>query len=260
MVKLSANLSMMFTEVGFLDRFAAAASAGFKGVEFLFPYAHPADEVAQAAAEAGVEVVLFNLSPGDWDAGERGMAALPGREGAFRAAMTQALDYAAALSCPRLHAMAGIVPDGADATAARRVYIDNLRWAAAEAGAAGRTILIEPINTKVDMPGYFLSGTRAAEQVIAEVGSDHIALQLDLYHMHIMEGIGLDRIGLLLPHVGHVQIADAPGRHEPGTGRIGYDTLLPALDALGYRGWVGCEYRPQGDTVAGLGWAADYLR
>lgn len=260
MVKLSANLSMLFSEMVFLDRFAAAAKAGFRGVEFLFPYAHPAADVAQAAAQAGVDMVLFNLPPGDWEAGERGMAALPGREAEFRDTVHMAMDYAAVLNCPRLHAMAGILPDGVDPVVARRVYIDNLCWAADVIGAAGRTLMIEPINTRVDMPGYFLSGTRAAEQVIAEVGSDHIALQLDLYHMHIMEGIGLDRIGLLLPHVGHVQIADAPGRHEPGTGRIGYDTLLPALAALGYRGWVGCEYRPAGDTVAGLGWAADYLK
>ncbi|TFH85014.1 hydroxypyruvate isomerase family protein [Billgrantia azerbaijanica] len=260
MIRLAANLSMLFHEHAFLDRFAAAADAGFRGVEYLFPYAHPPEALRAALDDAGVEQVLFNLPPGDWEAGERGLASLPGREAEFRDAVIEALRYAEALECPRLHAMAGLLPEDADAEvsdAHHATYLANLRFAAAEAAKAGRELLIEPINAR-DMPGYFLSRQDQAVAVLEAVGADNLRLQFDLYHCQIMEGDLTRHLERLLPHIGHVQIAGVPQRHEPDVGEVHYPALLARLAALGYRGWVGCEYRPAAGTREGLGWGRDY--
>ena len=254
MPRFAANLSMLFTELPFLERFSAAAEAGFRGVEFLFPYEHPADALRQRLTSAGVEMVLFNLPPGDWGAGERGLAALPGREDEQRAGVAQALDYAQALDCPRLHMMAGVLPEGADPHACEAVYIDNLHHAAAEAARFGVTLLIEPINP-IDMPGYFLTHQAQARRLIAAVGADNVRVQLDLYHCQMTEGRLSRTLTEQWPHLGHIQIAGVPGRHEPDeAGEINYRWLFGELDRLGYDGWVGCEYKPRAGTREGLEW------
>ncbi|MFC0324887.1 2-oxo-tetronate isomerase [Halomonas organivorans] len=264
MIRLAANLSMLFTEHDFLDRFTAAVDAGFRGVEYLFPYAHSPEALRTALDESGVEQVLFNLPPGDWAAGERGLASLPGREAEFRDAVIEGLRYAERLGCPRVHAMAGLLPEGADDRAlddAREAhhatYLANLRFAAGEAAKAGRELLIEPINTR-DMPGYFLSRQDQAVAAIEAVGADNLRLQFDLYHCQIMEGDLVRHLERLLPHIGHVQIAGVPERHEPNIGEVHYPAILERLSALGYRGWVGCEYRPAAATRDGLGWARPF--
>lgn len=258
MPRLAANLSMMYTEFDFLDRFAAAAEDGFRGVEFLFPYDWPAEALAERLRAAGPVQVLFNLHPGDWDAGERGLAALPGREAAFRDTVEQAIGYAQALGCPRLHCMAGIVPPDLSRSDAAHTYVHNLKFAAAEAAKAGLTVLIEPINSR-DMPGYFLNTPMQAVEILDAVGADNLKLQLDVYHTQIMQGDLVPTFRRLRSLIGHVQIADTPGRHEPGTGEINYPFVLAAFDAAGYDGWVGCEYRPKAGTRAGLGWAKGWL-
>ena len=258
MPRLAANLSMMFTEYPFEARFEAAARAGFRAVEFLFPYDWPSTQVALWLAGAGVENVLFNLPPGDWASGERGLAALPGREIEFRAALRKALDYAQVLGTPRLHVMAGLIPAGADAglrARMRETYLDNLRWAAQEALQAERTLLIEPINPR-DIPGYWLNHQQEALDVIAEVGAPNLRLQFDLYHAQIVDGDLTRRIERQVGLTGHVQIAGVPDRHEPDAGELAITHLLSTLDRVGYTGWVGCEYRPRGQTEAGLGWIA----
>lgn len=257
MPKFAANLSFIFQEVGFLDRFAAAAECGFKAVEYLAPYDHPPQTVARALSDNGLVQALFNMPPGDWAAGERGTAALPGREQQFRTGVDQALAYAKATKCPLLHAMAGLRPQGSDRAEARRVYAANLRWAADRLAPEGITVVIEPINTR-DIPGYFLNTTTEAMAVIAEVGRPNLKLQLDLYHVQIMEGDLAHRIRALAGHYPHIQIAGNPGRHEPDIGEIHYPYLFDLFDEIGYQGWIGCEYRPKGDTVAGLGWAKKY--
>lgn len=254
MPKLAANLSMMFQEVPFLDRFAAAADAGFKGVEYLFPYEFPADAIAARLERHRLTQALFNLPPGDWAQGERGLAALPGREREFMAALEQALDYARATGCRTLHVMAGNWPRGRDRSDGTRLYIDNLRRASERAAAAGVTLVIEPINTR-DMPDYFLNTSGQAMAVLAEVGRDNVKLQLDLYHCQIMEGDLAIHIRRLAGHYAHVQIAGVPERHEPDRGEVNYAYLLALFDEVGYDGWIGCEYRPAAETRAGLGWA-----
>ncbi|MBT2773896.1 hydroxypyruvate isomerase family protein [Halomonas sp. ISL-60] len=256
MIKLAANLSMLFNEHDFIDRFAAAADAGFKGVEYLFPYAFTADDLQHALKDAQLEQVLFNLPPGDWEAGERGLASLPGREGEFRDSVVEALRYAEALSCPRVHAMAGLLPEGADAaTQAEHLatYIRNLRFAASEAAKVGRDILIEPINTR-DMPGFFLSRQAQAMAVLEEVGAENLKLQFDLYHCQIMDGDLIRHLERQFSAIGHIQIAGVPERHEPNVGEVHYPAIFERLSALGYSGWIGCEYRPRADTRTGLGW------
>jgi hydroxypyruvate isomerase len=255
MPRFAANLSMLYAEYGFLDRFAAAARDGFKGVEFLFPYAHPAQELAQRLAGEGLQQVLFNAPPGDFDAGERGIAALPGREAEFRAGFEQALTYAEALQCPRLHVMAGLVPAGADVAPMQATYLANLSWASGLARAAGRKVLIEPINGR-DMPGYFLQRQDQAHAVLAAVGDPALQVQMDLYHCQIVEGDLEAKMRQYLPtgNVGHFQIAGVQARHEPDAGEINFAHLFGVMDALGYDGWVGCEYRPAAGTSAGLGW------
>ncbi len=253
MPKFAANLSMLFTELPFLDRFEAAAQAGFKGVEFLFPYEFETSVLAARLHDNGLAQVLFNMPPGDWDKGERGIACLPDRREEFRAGVDKALTYARALECSQIHCMAGILPADRDAKLAREAYVENVRYAAEKLASHNIELLIEPINTQ-DMPGYFLSGTRQALDVIAEVDLPNVRLQYDCYHMHIMEGALATAIERHLPAIAHIQVADSPGRHEPGTGEIDYPTLFKHLDAIGYAGWVGCEYRPKAGTLDGLGW------
>jgi hydroxypyruvate isomerase len=257
MPRFAANLSMMFTDAPFLQRFERAATSGFRAVEFLFPYDYSPGEVTQAARAVGVEVVLFNTVPGDWAKGERGLAAQPGREAEFRAGVARALEYADALGCRQIHAMAGLAAEGADRAAMRATYLENLRFAAEAAGKTGVTVLIEPINTR-DIPGFFLNHTEVAAAIIAEVGAPNLKLQFDIYHRQIMQGDLTPAIETHLPLIAHMQCADTPGRHEPGTGEINYPFLFEAIDRLGYQGWIGCEYRPKGETEAGLGWFKPY--
>ena len=257
MPKFAANLSFIFQEMGFLDRFAAAAACGFKAVEYLTPYEHPPEVIAEQLRRHGLEQALFNLPPGDWAAGERGIAALRGREQEFRDGVEQALVYAKATRCRLLHAMAGLLPESHDRAEAERVYLANLQHAADRLAAEGLTLVIEPINTR-DIPGYFLNTTTQAMSVIERVGRPNLKLQLDLYHVQIMEGDLAHRVRALFDHYPHVQIAGNPGRHEPDIGEINYPYLFDLLDELGYEGWIGCEYRPKGETRAGLGWAQRY--
>jgi hydroxypyruvate isomerase len=253
MPRLAANLSMMFNEVPFLDRFDAAAKAGFKAVEFLFPYEFPAAELKRRLDANGLRLVLFNMPPGDWAGGERGLASLPGRQAEFRTSVGRALDYATALDCKLVHCMAGIPPAGTPPVTAAALFAANIAWAAERAEAAGVRLALEPINHR-DMPGYHLNTMQQGADVIAAIGAERVGLQFDLYHCQITEGDITKRIEKLLPVIAHMQLADVPDRHEPGTGEIGWDYVLPRIDALGYQGWIGCEYRPAGDTVAGLAW------
>ena len=246
----------MFNEVPFIARFEAAAKAGFKAVEFLFPYEHAAEEIAAALKANDLQNVLFNLPPGDWAAGERGLAALPGREAEFRAGVAKALSYAKALGTPCLHAMAGVLAVGAVRAAYRATYVENLRYAANELAAHDITLLIEPINTR-DMPGYYLNTQADAHAIRQETGAANLKVQMDLYHVQIVEGDIATRLRQYLPHIGHVQIAGVPDRHEPDSGEVNYTYLLRLLDELGYTGWVGCEYRPLNGTLAGLRWMAN---
>ncbi|GAB4216753.1 MAG: hydroxypyruvate isomerase [Rhodoferax sp.] len=265
MPHFAANLTMLWPDRPFLDRFEAAARAGFKAVEFLFPYDHPPERVAQALQAHGLQLVLHNLPPGDWAAGERGLACIPGREAEFRDSVAQAAAYAPALGVRRWHCMAGIPPPGVSAAQARDTWVRNVRFAAAQAKALGVALLIEAINP-VDMPGYFVQRPRQAMALIHDVRADGVTdnvwLQYDVYHAQRTEGELTQTLRALLPHIGHIQIADTPGRHEPGTGEIAYPFLLAQLDALGYRGWVGCEYHPRdtrpGGTERGLAWLSAF--
>jgi hydroxypyruvate isomerase len=257
MPRFAANLSMMYGEVPFLDRFAAAAKDGFKAVEFLFPYDHPAEVVAQRLRAAGLENVLFNLPPGDWDKGERGLAALPGREAEFAASIDVALGYARALGCKRLHAMAGLVPHATDRHTWRSTYIRNLKLAAARTAEHGILLVIEPINTR-DIPGYFLNRQDEAQAILCEVGAANLKVQFDIYHVQIVEGDVATKLRRWIGGVGHVQIAGVPERHEPSLGELNYPYLFRLLDELGYDGWIGCEYRPKAGTSAGLGWLKEW--
>jgi 2-dehydrotetronate isomerase len=254
MPKFAANLSFLYGEHAFLDRFAAAASDGFRAVEFLFPYEETAEKIAATAKAAGVSIVLFNLPPGDWAKGERGLAALQGREAEFDAALATALDYAKILDCPRVHAMAGRVEDGADFA----TYLANLRRAAPIAAAQGRSLTIEPINTR-DVPGYFLNRQDEAHAIREAVGSPALGVQMDLYHCQIVEGDVARKIEKYLSGVSHMQLAGVPDRHEPSEGELNYPYLFELIDRLGYAGHIGCEYRPRAGTSAGLGWLKPYL-
>ena len=253
MPRFAANLSMMFNEVGFLDRFEAAARAGFTAVEFLFPYDHQAAELKARLSANGLSQVLFNMPPGDWARGERGLASLPGRQGEFRDGVRRALEYAAALDCGMVHCMAGIPGVDVPFATAAAVYAVNLAWAAEQAQAAGVKLVIEPINHR-DMPGFHLNTMAQGAAVVAAIGADRLGLQFDIYHCQVTEGDITRRIEAHLPIIAHVQLADVPARNEPGTGEIGWDHVFRRIDALGYAGWIGCEYRPAGDTVAGLAW------
>jgi hydroxypyruvate isomerase len=257
MPRFAANLSMMFNEVPFLDRFALAAKAGFKGVEFLFPYEHPAAEIAARLKDNGLQQVLFNAPAGDFGKGERGMAAIPGKQAAFRDSIKLALEYAAVLACPRLHIMAGLKPEGVAHDTLTAVYGANLAYAAEECAKVGVKPIIEPINHR-DIPGFFLNTTDQAAAIIAAIGPEKLGMQFDLYHCQITEGDVVKRVEKHLPLIAHMQVADTPGRHEPGTGEVKWPFVFKTIDALGFRGWIGCEYRPAGETLAGLSWFAPY--
>jgi hydroxypyruvate isomerase len=253
MPRFAANLSLLFAERAFLDRFAAARACGFAAVEMQFPYAFEHAQLAEVVLTSGVEVVLHNLPAGDWAAGERGIACHPQRLAEFQDGVGLAIEYAQALGCPRLNCLAGIAPAGVTAAQARRALIENLRFAAAATRRAGIELVLEPINTR-DVPGFFISTPRAGLELIAEVGSDNLRLQYDLYHAQIMAGDLAHTLQAHLPQIGHIQLADVPGRHQPGTGEINFDFLLRHLDAIGYAGWVGCEYLPTGRSEDSFDW------
>ena len=264
MPRFAANLSMLYPEHDFLDRFEAAARDGFGAVEFLFPYAYEPAELAARLRDHRLKQVLFNAPPGDWEGGERGLACLAGREAEFREGIANALRYAQALACPRVHVMAGLVPQGQERAALQPTYVANLRWAAKEAARAGVKLLVEPINTR-DIPRFFLNRQDHAHELLDEIGEPNVQVQMDLYHCQIVEGDVAMKIRRYLPtgRVGHFQIAGVPMRHEPDLGELNYAYLFDVIDevseACGWQGWVGCEYRPArgaqpGGTSAGLVW------
>ena len=258
MPKFCANLTMLFNEVAFMDRFAAAAKAGFKGVEYLFPYDYDKQALADALRRHGLTQVLHNLPAGNWAAGERGIACHPQRVAEFREGVSRAIDYAAALGCEQVNCLAGIRPPHLDPMEARETFIRNLQFAAPQFHAAGIRLLIEPINTR-DIPGFFLCHSQQALDIIKAVGSANLFLQYDIYHMQIMEGDLARTIEAHLAQIPHMQLADNPGRHEPGSGEINYPWLFRHIDKIGYRGWIGCEYKPATTTEAGLDWVRPYL-
>ncbi len=260
MPKFAANLSFLFTDAPFPARFARAAAAGFAGVEYLFPYDFPAGDVAEWLQAARLEQVLFNLAPGDWAAGERGLSCLPQRRGEFAESVEQALDYAMALDCRHLHCMAGLRPEGFDEAFLEETYIANLRYAADRLATVGATLMIEPINSRIDMPGYWLDDVNKAFRLQKAVDRSNLKVQYDVYHADV---IGDDLAGRLtenIAQIGHIQIADSPGRHEPGSGNINFPRLFDMLDQLGYDAWVGCEYRPATTTEDGLAWLSRAAR
>ncbi len=253
MPRFAANLSMLFTEVPFLDRFERAAAAGFEAVEFLFPYAWPAAQIRERLQRHRLRLVLHNLPAGDWDAGERGIACLPERVDEFRAGVATALEYARELGVAQLNCLAGKAPAGADPARLHATLVDNLRHAAVELDKAGIRLLLEPINTH-DIPGFLVSRSEQGLRILDEVGASNAYLQYDIYHAQRMEGELAATLQKHLARIAHVQIADNPGRHEPGSGEIAYPFLFEHLDRIGYQGWVGCEYKPAAGTEAGLGW------
>jgi hydroxypyruvate isomerase len=257
MPRLCANLGFLFGEVPFLDRFDAAARAGFKGVEFASPYEYPAAELRARLKDAGLSLVLINSPAGNRAAGERGFACLPGRVDTFRDGVSQALDYAVALDCKLIHVMAGVPPADLAPDTAAALYAANLAWAGERGLSAGVKLVIEPLNPR-DAPGYFLRTQEQGAAIVAALGHNRIGLQFDIYHCQTAQGDVTTRLAKLLPVVDHMQLADVPGRHEPGTGEIGWEYVFRRIDELGYSGWIGCEYAPIGDTVEGLAWRRKY--
>ncbi|PPC77304.1 hydroxypyruvate isomerase [Pokkaliibacter plantistimulans] len=258
MMRLAANLTMLFNEVAFMQRFALAAEQGFKAVEFLFPYEFDADLLAHELHRHGLTQALFNMPPGDWAAGERGMAAIPGREEEFRSHLPTVLKYAQALQCKQVHAMAGIVPAGTQRADYEATFIANMRHAADFFAPHGIRVLTEPLNQR-DMPGYFISHQRQAAALIDQIDRANVGLQFDCYHAQIMDGDLSRLIESLLPYIAHIQIASVPQRNEPDQGELNYPHLFQHLEQLGYQGWIGCEYKPASTTLDGLGWAQPYL-
>jgi len=258
MAKFAANLTMLFNDVDFMDRFKRARDAGFSAVEFLFPYAYPADELAHLLREYRLEQALFNMPPGDWTGGERGLAAKPGREQEFKQSVETALAYARLLNCKKVHAMAGIIDPAFSRQQHMDVFVANIRYAAERLAEYGIQLLIEPLNSR-DVPNYFISHQREAVDIIEVIDRPNVKLQLDLYHAQIMDGDLTKLIQSLAPYIGHVQIAGVPDRHEPDTGELNYPHLFDVLDMAGYRGWIGCEYNPRGITEDGLAWLKPYL-
>lgn len=259
MPRIAANLTMLFNEVPFMERFKAAHDAGFDAVEYLFPYAYDKQALAQALKDNGLQQVLHNLPPGDWDAGERGIACHPDRQAEFREGVARGIEYASALQCPRVNCLAGKLPEGLERAQALACLVDNLRYAAAELGKVGIRLLIEPIN-HYDIPGFLINTTAQALEVLDAVGSDNLLIQYDIYHAQRMEGELATTMQKHLKRIGHMQLADNPGRHEPGSGEINYGFLFKHLDAIGYQGWIGCEYKPATTTTAGLGWRKSFMR
>ena len=259
MPKFAANLSMMYQEHAFLDRFAAARNDGFKGVEFLFPYDFKPADIKRQLTDNGLTQALFNAPAGDFGNGERGLASLPGREAEFRTSIAKALEYAAVLGNNRLHVMAGLIKPTDSRPAHRATYLGNLEYAAAQAKPVGITIVIEPINTR-DIPGFFINLQDEAHQICKEVGASNLQVQMDFYHCQIVEGDLAMKLKQHFSKVGHIQIAGVPERHEPDIGEINYPYLFKLIDELGYAGWIGCEYRPRAGTSDGLGWLKPYLQ
>ncbi|WP_050469613.1 hydroxypyruvate isomerase [Herbaspirillum chlorophenolicum] len=257
MTKLAANLTMLFTEQPFLDRFQAAADAGFKAVEFLFPYAFDPEQIADRLRAAKLQLVLHNLPAGNWDGGERGIACHPDRVAEFRVGVDAAIRYGSALGVKQLNCLVGILPQGVSREVAREVLVGNLKYAAGKLKEQGIRLLIEPINS-FDIPGFFLNTTRQAVELILATGSDNLFVQYDIYHMQRMEGELANTIKANLSLIAHVQLADNPGRFEPGTGEINYRYLFRFLDEIGYDGWIGCEYKPKAGTKEGLGWIKEH--
>lgn len=253
MPQFAANLTMLFNEHDFLDRFEAAAKAGFKAVEFLFPYAWPVAELQQRLKAHGLKLVLHNLPAGNWDAGDRGVACDPARVDEFRAGVARGIEYGTALGVPQLNCLAGKAPAGVDEATLRKTFVANLRHAAAELKKAGLNLLIEPIN-RFDIPGFYLNTTAQALSILDEVGADNAYVQYDIYHAQRMEGELANTLKQHLARIGHIQLADNPGRNEPGTGEINFAFLLAHIDRIGYTGWIGCEYKPAARTEEGLGW------
>ena len=259
MPKFCANLTLMFTEVEFLDRFAAAAKAGFQAVEYLFPYVAPAAQVAEKLNGAKLTQILHNLPAGNWAAGDRGNAVQAERVGEFQEGVGKAIEYAKALGCKQLNCLAGLTPKEVPAEKVRETFVNNLRFAAERLAGEGIKLLLEPINTR-DIPGFYLTKTQQALDIIQAVGSPNLWLQYDIYHAQVMEGDLGNTIEKNLAKIAHMQLADNPGRHEPGTGEINYDFLFKHIDKLGYKGWIGCEYKPAAQTEAGLGWVKPFLK
>jgi hydroxypyruvate isomerase len=253
MPRFAANLTMLFNELPFLDRFEAAAKAGFKAVEFLFPYPYAVAELKDRLAANGLTLVLHNLPAGNWDGGERGIACLPERAGEFREGVAKAIEDGTALGVPQLNCLAGKAPAGMADAVLRETFVGNLRYAAGELKKAGLKLLMEPINT-YDIPGFYLNRTAQAIALIDEVGSDNLFVQYDIYHAQRMEGELVATMQKHLARIAHIQLADNPGRNEPGSGEIHYGNVFKALDRMGYTGWIGCEYKPATTTEAGLGW------
>jgi hydroxypyruvate isomerase len=257
MPRFCANLGFLFAEMPFLDRFDAAARAGFTAVEYAVPYDYPAAELRARLQQAGLKQVLINSPAGDRAAGDRGMACVPGRVAAFRDGVGQALDYAVALDCKLVHVMAGNPPQDVAWDTAAALYAANLAWAAERASAAGVRLVIEPLNSR-DAPGYLLRTQEQGAAIVAAIGRDRLGLQFDVYHCQTAQGDVSRRLEALMPVIDHMQLADVPGRHEPGTGEIGWEFIFRRIDELGYAGWIGCEYNPKGDTVEGLAWRRRY--
>ena len=257
MPNFCANLTCLFTEHGFIERFAAAAKAGFKAVEYMSPYEYGKDELVDQLKRHGLEQILFNLPAGDWAKGERGIACHPDRVGEFQDGIGRAIEYAKALGCKQVNCLAGLCPDAPE-DRQRAAFVANLKFAALKLKEAGVKLLIEPINT-IDIPGFYLTGSKQALGIIDEVGSDNLFLQYDIYHMQVMEGDLARTIEKHLRRIAHMQLADNPGRNEPGTGEINYDFLFGHIDRIGYRGWIGCEYKPKAATGNGLAWVQHFL-
>jgi hydroxypyruvate isomerase len=258
MPKFCANLTMLYNEVPFLDRFEAAAKSGFKGVEYLFPYPYPKEQLIEKLRANRLTQVLHNMPAGNWDKGERGLGCLPDRVGEFQDSVGTTIEYATALGCRQVNCLAGIAPAGVPRERLEQTFVENLKFAAPRLKAAGIKLLIEAINTR-DMPGFFLNTTRQSLDIIAKVGSDNMFVQYDIYHMQIMEGDLARTIEANLARIPHMQLADNPGRNEPGTGEINYPFLFSFIDRIGYAGWIGCEYKPRTTTVEGLGWIKPHL-
>ena len=259
MPKFCANLTMLYNEVDFLDRFALAAKSGFPGVEYLFPYAYPKEALAEQLEKHRLVQVLHNLPGGDWAKGERGIACHPDRVDEFRDGVQKAIDYATALGCKLVNCLAGIAPEGVDTKELRATFVENLRFAAERLGEAGIKLLVEPVNTR-DIPGFYLNRSKQAIEIIDEVASSNLFLQYDIYHAQVMEGDLTRTIESNLSRIAHLQVAGNPGRNEPGTGEINYPYLFERIDELGYDGWIGCEYKPKSATIASLQWATPYLQ
>ena len=259
MPKFDANLSMLFGEVDFLDRFEAAARVGFAGVEYLFPYAYKKEQLVEKLRKNGLVQVLHNLPAGNWDKGERGIGCLPDRVNEFQEGVGKAIEYATALGCKQVNCLMGLAPESVSPLQLHDTVVSNVNFAAVELKKAGIRLLIEPCNTR-DMPGFYLNRTAQALEIIKDAASDNVFVQYDVYHAQVMEGDLANTIEKNLVHIGHIQVADNPGRHEPGTGEINYPYLFAHLDRIGYSGWVGCEYKPAAKTEEGLGWRTALVR